>query len=34
MKLALSREEESFADEARTWLNEYLVGGVPRDAAG
>src|ERR1700722_1214911 len=26
MKLALSREEESFADEARTWLNEYLVG--------
>src|ERR1700721_1627063 len=26
MKLALSREEESFADEARTWLNEHLVG--------
>src|ERR1700721_1301600 len=26
MKLALSREEASFADEARTWLNEYLVG--------
>jgi alkylation response protein AidB-like acyl-CoA dehydrogenase len=26
MKLALSRGEESFADEARTWLNEHLVG--------
>lgn len=26
MKLALSREEESFADETRTWLNEHLVG--------
>ena len=26
MKLALGREEESFADEARTWLNEHLVG--------
>ena len=26
MKLTLSREEESFADEARTWLNEHLVG--------
>ena len=26
MKLALSRDEESFADEARTWLNEHLVG--------
>lgn len=26
MKLARSREEEAFADEARTWLNEHLVG--------
>ena len=26
MKLALSREEESFAEETRTWLNEHLVG--------
>jgi alkylation response protein AidB-like acyl-CoA dehydrogenase len=26
MKAALSREEESFAEEARTWLNEHLVG--------
>jgi alkylation response protein AidB-like acyl-CoA dehydrogenase len=30
MKLALSREEKSFADEARTWLNEYLVGEFAR----
>src|ERR1700722_19860947 len=30
MKLALSREEESFADEARTWLNEHLVGEFAR----
>jgi alkylation response protein AidB-like acyl-CoA dehydrogenase len=26
MKLARSREEESFAEEARAWLNEHLVG--------
>ena len=26
MKFALSREEQSYADQARTWLNEHLVG--------
>ena len=24
MKLGLSHEEESFAEEARTWVNEHL----------
>jgi len=26
VKFALSREEQSYADQARTWLNEHLVG--------